>query len=223
MRDIRAGQIQYPDISPELNYVDVRSTASQTLIVAAISYVDAAAAGVRLDLFFKQQRFDEAISFNDVISVAFHYGRTAADIVSFGDTAVLTTGKGLADSFGFADAIVVTWTIDRTFGDSVTMLDNLIPSIVGLSSYSEFTTMADAIALVYTKPLTDTATLADTPSISMSLPAADSVSLTDLATRGVGKALAETLSIGDSASVVTLNMESSVLNHSVLGAFAFNQ
>lgn len=223
MRDIRAGQIQYPDISPELNYVDIRSTASQTLIVAAISYVDAAAAGVRLDLFFKQQRFEDAISFNDVVSIEYNYGRSVADILSFGDIAVLATGKGLGDIVSFADAIVVTWTISRTFGDSVTMLDNAIPFVAGLNSYNEFATMADAIALVYTKPLTDTATLVDTPAISVGSTRTETVSLGDLATRGVGKALAETLSISDNATVVTLNIESSVLNHSVLGAFAFNQ
>lgn len=193
------------------------------IIKAAIDYLNVSVSEARLDPFFKHKRYSETISFSDTVSIEYNYGVSAADIVGLADTSVLSTGKGLVESVSFADAIVVTWTISRTVDDTITLVDNLTSNIAGLSTYNEVATMADAVALVFTKSLGESFSMVDVPVMDIGSTRTDTVSMGDLATNGVGKALAETLSMGDNATILTLNIESSVLNHSVLGAFAFNQ
>lgn len=191
-------------------YVDLRSP---------ISYVAMMATDILLAPHLLKPVAD-TISIDDNVSFRFDWGFTLVDTATLTDAAVMAVGKAPADSFNFADAIVVEWTPIRLFEETVSVTDSI--SVVGDWYYTDTVSPADVLAISTSSVLADAATVADSPAISTDRPVADTCSITDAIVLATMQALAETLSIGDNVSVMNASIESSRLNHSVLGTYMLN-
>lgn len=193
------------------------------IIKAAVNYVDMLVAEAHLDMLFKFRRAADSISFIDEISVTYGHGRTFDDSVAMADLSILNIDKTLADSTNFADAIVVTWTIDRVVSDTIALLDLANTSTSGVDTHGDTTTVSDVLWFDLESPLAETATLSETFAMLAAISKAEGVSISEAIVLTPSKVLAESLSMGDNMSLLNVSIESSVLNHSVLGTFMLNQ
>lgn len=191
-------------------YVDLRSP---------ISYVAMMATDILLAPHLLKPVTD-TISIDDNVSFRFDWGLTLVETATLTDAAAKAVGKALADSFNFADAIVVEWTPIRLFTETVSVSDSI--SIFGERYYTDAVSPTDVLVISTSKVLADVATVADSPVKSVDKSAADTCSIADAAVLATMKALAETLSIGDNVAVLNASIESSKLNHSVLGTYMLN-
>lgn len=194
-----------------VDYVDLRSS---------ISYVAMEATDIILAPHLLTLVYD-TISFVDNVSFRFDYGFTLVDTATLTDVTVKSIGKAPTDSFSFADAIVVAWTPLRTFAETASVSDGI--SIAGSTTRSDSLTTTDVLVVSTGLACSDSVSATDSAAKSVGKAASDTCSLTDVPVLAVSKALAETLSMSDNVVVMNFSIESSKLNHSVLGTFSLNQ
>ena len=198
------------DIRTGADYVDLRST---------ISYVAMAATDILLAPHLLKLLYD-TVEFIEVLSFQFNYGHSLVDSMAFTEALAKNIGSVRADIFGFDDAIVVEWTPIRLFTETVAVSDSI--SIFGDRYYTDAVSPTDVLEVSTSVAYLDEISLLESAAISTERPATDTCSITDAAVLATMQALAETLSMSDNISVLNASIESSKLNHSVLGTYMLN-
>ena len=193
-----------------MDYVDLRSS---------ISYVAVAATDILLAPHLLKLLY-ETVTLIENVSFQFDYGFTLVDTVGFSEVLSKTTSSVRTDSFGFADAIVVEWAPIRLFTETVAVSDTI--SVFGDMYYIDAVSPTDVLVVSTSNVLADAAVVGDFPALLTERPATDTCSITDALVLATMQALAETLSMSDNISVLNASIESSKLNHSVLGTYMLN-
>jgi hypothetical protein len=142
--------------------------------------------------------------------VAYDLAKSSADTVSTVDAATVAAAKGITDSIGLFEFVVIQLVFLRDFADSVgaqdafvSLLAKLVADTVSASDASTRTAqkgLADSVlmyedfAKAFTKPLSDSATAAEQISLAPEKNIADSQGLTDSQVFGVDKLLNDPVS-----------------------------
>ena len=191
-------------------------------IQVSIDYTETTVGEARLDPLFKFRKLTDTISFIDSITIDRIQTAGLGESIALSDLASMAVNDALSDSTGFADAIVVTWAISRTIADTITLGDLANNSLEGVGTVDETTFVVDALLFTLGVTQTDTVTLAEVFACLVAFPKTDGVFVGDSVAFISGIGIVESLSMSDNISLLSVSIEFSRLNHSVLGAFALN-
>lgn len=169
------------------------ATVSRVIPEALVEYVLAEATAF-LDELQRWKKFRETVGASDIAAIS--VSKALTDSVGTDDSAAVDVSKSLTDSVSVTDTLVVTIIFIRNLADSVTTTDSIqfINTVKGLADNVATT---ESTVKDFSKALADQATLADAAALLMSKPFTDSVTPSDDSYWSYVKALSDAVDAAD--------------------------
>lgn len=127
--------------------------------------------------------------------------RFVPEVVVVSDAVAMSVAKAItADSFGIPDA--ASTHVTKVLGDSVTMTETFVATLIFIRSFSDAVAVSEAYAVAVSKALLDTAITLDSKALTVNKAlSADTVLPQDTNSKGVIKPLTDSASVADAALV----------------------
>ena len=169
------------------------ATVSRVIPEALVEYVLAEATAF-LDELQRWKKFRETVGASDIAAIS--VSKALTDSVGTDDSAAVDVSKSLTDSVSVTETLVVTIIFIRNLADSVTTTDSIqfINTVKGLADNVATT---ESTVKDFSKALADQATLADAAALLMSKPFTDSVTPSDDSYWSYVKALSDAVDAAD--------------------------